>query len=41
MTATMFDFVSPAPRPYSAPSRSVASKGGVSHKDSSPAGTTS
>ena len=39
--ATMFDFVSAAPRPKIAPSRSVGSNGGESHCASSPAGTTS
>ena len=39
--ATMFDFVSAAPRPKSAPSRWVGSNGGESHNDWSPAGTTS
>ena len=39
--ATMFDFVSATPRPKSAPSRSVGSKGGEVHSASSPAGTTS
>ena len=37
----MFDFVSAAPLPKIAPSRSVASKGGDSHLASSPTGTTS
>ena len=34
----MFDFVSAAPRPNSAPSRSVGVNGGESHSASSPAG---
>ena len=34
----MFDFVSAAPRPKIAPSRSVGSNGGESHSDSSPGG---
>ena len=37
----MFDFESAVPRPKIAPSRSVASNGGVSHLSSSPAATTS
>jgi hypothetical protein len=39
--ARMFDFVSAAPRPKIAPSRSTASNGGDSHSARSPAGTTS
>ena len=39
--AMTFDFVSAAPRPKIAPSRSVGSNGGEVHCDSSPAGTTS
>ncbi len=39
--ARMFDLVSAAPRPYMAPSRTTASKGGVRHSLSSPGPTTS
>ena len=35
------DLSSAAPRPYSRPSRSVGSNGGLCHRDSSPAGCTS